>query len=95
MARKGIKQKKYTQDFIDQVLREHLEEGKSVNYLASKYDIPKGTIATWGHKLRTRGSTTRKKRGRPKQEENADYKEKYEILKKYLEFLEEGEQGKK
>lgn len=95
MARKGIKQNKYTQEFIETVIKEHLVEGKSVNYLAKQYQIPKGTIATWAHKYRERGSVIRQKRGRPVHDENADYKEKYDILKKYLEFLEEVERGKK
>jgi len=50
---------------------------------------------TWAHKYRTTGTTARKKRGRVKQDKEIDYKEKYEILKKYLEFLEEVEREKK
>jgi transposase len=95
MARKGIKQNSYTQKLIDKVIHEQEQEGKTANYLSKKYGIPKGTIDTWGYKKRKRGTTKRKKRGRKKQDDSANYKEKYEILKKYLEFLEEVEHEKK
>ena len=80
MARKGIKQMKYVQETIEQVLKERKETGKSFRYLAEKYGIPKGTIITWDYKSRKQGTTQRQQRGRPKQDENTDYKEKYEKL---------------
>ena len=36
-----------------------------------------------------------KKKGRRKKEENIDYKERYEILKKFQEYLKEVDQEKK
>lgn len=95
MARKGIKQNKYTEEFIKKVVHEKQIEGKSAFYLATKYGIPEGTIETWAFKYRQKGTTKRNKRGRQKKDENIDYKEKYEILKKYLGFLEEVDQEKK
>jgi len=95
MARKGTKQNTYTDEFIKQVVTERLEQGKSYRFLEQQHGIPKGTIKTWVHKYRQRGTTERQQRGRSKQDESTDYKEKYEILKKYLEFLEEVEQEKK
>jgi transposase-like protein len=95
MARKGQKQRKYTDEFIIKVVREKLETGKSVRYLARKYEIPIGTVSTWMYKYKHTKTTEREQRGRQKKDRNTDYKEKYEILKKYLEFLEEVEPGKK
>ena len=95
MARKGIKHKKYTEELIRELVNEKLEVGKSYSYLAKEYDIPKGTIITWVDKFKKTGSTKRKKQGRPKLNKESNYKEKYEILKKFIESLEGGEQGKK
>ena len=63
--------------------------------LARKYDISWKTIQTWIRKHRNNGDLAVDNRGRPKESEETNYKEKYEILKKYLEFLEEVEQEKK
>jgi transposase len=95
MARKGTKQNVYTDELIRQVITKRLEQGRSYNYLEKKYGIPRGTIKTWVHKYRQRGTVARQQRGRPKRDKGTDYKEKYEILKKYLEFLEEVEHEKK
>ena len=95
MARKGIKQKKYSDKVITKIVGEKMKEGKSYSFLSKKYDIPEGTIITWVYKYKKRGTTTRQKQGRPKNDEESNYKEKYEILKKFLESLEGGEQEKK
>lgn len=52
-------------------------------------------METWVRIYKRDGSLDVKKKGKPKQDENIDYKEKYEILKKYLAFLEEVDQEKK
>lgn len=95
MAKKGQKQRKYTDELIEQVIRDNQELGKSEGFLAKKYGIPKGTITTWLYKFRQKGTTKREKQGRKPKSEEKNYKEKYEILKKYLEFLEEVEREKK
>jgi transposase len=64
MARKGVKQNKYTQEFINQVLYERESEGKSYRFLAKKYGIPKGTIITWEYRKRHNGTAIRRKRER-------------------------------
>lgn len=94
MAKKGQEYNKYNLEFRLKVIKESIEEKKSARFLSKKYNIPKGTIDTWVYQYRHNGPT-RRKRGRPKQSEETNYKEKYEILKKYLEFLEEVEQEKK
>ena len=57
--------------------------------IAKKYSIDESTIWHWIVKDRNQGNQINdinKKRGRTK-EENIDYKERYEILKKYQAFL--------
>ena len=88
MASKGQKFQKYTQEEKEKILSEYLN-GISSTYLSKKYNIPKGTIKTWGRKAYHPELNTGKKRGRPKESNltKEDWKERYEILKKYQAFL--------
>ena len=88
MASKGQKFKKYTKEFKEQILKEYFEGKESYKSLSEKYDIPLMTINTWIDKVRypQRYPGLGKKKGRPKDSET-DWKEKYEILKKYQAFL--------
>ena len=95
MARKGQQFQKHDLDLTLKIVNEKINEGKSYLYLSEKYGVCKGTIKTWVYQFRKEGSLGTKKRGRIKQEENVDYKEKYEILKGFLEFLEEVDREKK
>ena len=57
--------------------------------IAKTYKINQNTVYDWIKKDRIQGNQINDiehKRGRPK-EENIDYKERYEILKKYQEFI--------
>ena len=91
------KNKKYDDyELKEKIIKEKILEGKSYPHLSKKYDIPEGTITTWVYQYRkNNGKIVKQKRGVKKQDETIDYKERYEILKKYLEFLEEVDQGKK
>lgn len=95
MARKGQLFKSYTDEFRNKVVMEHIKERKSYRYLGEKYSISKKTVETWVRRYKKQGDLITLKRGRPKQSEETNYKEKYEILKKFLEYLEEVEQEKK
>ncbi len=90
MASKGQKFNKYNQNLKDEVLRQYLE-GVSSTYLSKKYNIPKGTIKTWSMKVLHPEKYTGQgqKRGRLKESNltKEDWKERYEILKKYQAFL--------
>ena len=63
----------------------------NVKELSERYNIPEGTIKTWARKINYpelypgHGM----KRGKQKEKEltKEDYKERYEILKKYQAFL--------
>ena len=87
MAKKGQKFNSYIFDVKEMVLDEYKEK-HNIKYLSEKYNIPSGTIKTWTSKLNhpEKYIGQGQKRGR-KKEENIDYKERYEILKKYQAFL--------
>ena len=81
--------KHYDIDFKNKILSEYLKgQGGSI-YLGKKYNIPSHTIDTWIRIYKRQGNLINDinhTRGR-KSEENIDYKERYEILKKYQAFL--------
>lgn len=91
MASKGQKFNKYSDELKQEILIK-LEQGVSSNYLSQKYNISRGTICTWMIKRRKQGNLDNDiyhTRGRKKNENltKEDYKERYEILKKYQAFL--------
>lgn len=89
------KENKKTLEVRLAAVHEKLNEGKSYSYLAKKYGVSRKTVETWVRIYRRDGSLDVRKKGKPKKEENIDYKEKYEILKKFQEFLKEVDQEKK
>lgn len=86
MAKKGQTFRRYELAFKQQVLQEY-KQGFSYRYLAKKYDIPEGTIITWSQIEKKYGGLEIAKRGAPKGTHHKDYKERYEILKKFQDFL--------
>lgn len=91
MASKGQKFNKYSDELKHEILT-LLEQGLSSNYLSQKYQISRGTICTWMRKRHKQGNLDNdiyNKRGRKKEKDltKEDYKERYEILKKYQAFL--------
>lgn len=96
MASKGQKFQKYSEEIKIEVIKAKVEAGHGYRFLSQKYGIPEGTINAWVYQYRQADNKTiSKKRGRPKKEENIDYKERYEILKKFQEYLKEVDQEKK
>ena len=82
--------KHYAKNFKEMVVNDY-KSGNSGGrkQIAKKYSIDESTIWHWIVKDRNQGNQINdinKKRGRNK-EENIDYKERYEILKKYQAFL--------
>ena len=60
--------------------------------LSKEYGIPKGTIKGWAFKMRNGKTvltdTINSRKGRPKKNpDEIDYKERYEILKKFQDFI--------
>ncbi len=82
--------KTYTTEFKQKIIDEY-KSGKSGVYqrVAKKYGLSDDTVYHWVVKDRKQGNQENlpyKRVGRTK-EENIDYKERYEILKKYQAFL--------
>ncbi len=90
MALKGQKFNKYFDDLKVEILDKY-NSGIPGPQLAKEYGISRFTIATWVRKQNHPELYINKnnKRGRPKDSEltKEDYKERYEILKKYQAFL--------
>lgn len=86
MAKKGQTFKKYTPEFRKEVVERYLKGEGSAGSLGAEYDISKNTVETWIRAFKQGIPIGMQKKGRAK-EENIDYKEKYEILKKYQAFL--------
>ena len=89
MAKKGQKYNKYSTEFKMKIVNEYLsgKEGGSIS-LSKKYNISYRTIDNWIYTYKRQGhlNNMAKNKGR-KKEEIIDYKERYEILKKYQAFL--------
>lgn len=86
MASKGQKFKKYSPELKQEILKKYLS-GEHANKLAKEYGVPKMTILTWKYNLKHfKGYNSP---GRPKKNglTPEDYKERYEILKKFQAFL--------
>lgn len=82
--------KHFDNSFKEKVLKDY-NSGSFGGYpqVAKKYNIDKSTLWHWIVKDRKQGSQIndiKNKRGRPK-EDNINYKERYDILKKYQAFL--------
>lgn len=83
------KNNKYTNEFKKKVIEEYLSGNESFYSLERKYGISNSTIKNWYYNFYKKGIdllNLKENRGR-KKEENIDYKERYEILKKYQAFL--------
>ena len=95
MASKGQKFINHTGKEKNEILNRYIS-GESGYQLAKKYGIPVGTIKTWKTKVDHPELCTGNKRGRPKEKDltKEDYKERYEILKKYRAFFKEQRERK-
>ena len=99
MARKGQKFKTYSPEFKEKILTEY-KDGFSSRYLGRKYNVSYHTIDNWVVKTKHLIDVSIDHRkggsGRPKSKNLTleDYKERYEILKKYQAFL-QARRGKK
>ena len=93
MASKGQKFKKYSTELKNKILKEYLDGLGGECSLAKKYGIPRETIKNSIRKFENgidiRTDHRKGGSGRPKTKNLTleDYKERYEILKKYQTFL--------
>ena len=88
MASKGQKFNKYTKEFKNEILDKYYSGIGGFTSLSNEYNVPIKTIKTWVYKINHPQVKIEKKRGRPRKDEIIDYKERYEILKKYQAFIE-------
>lgn len=89
MAKKGQKQNKIDEELILKIVKEK-KSGKSYSYLAKKYGVSDGSIATWVRKYNYKGYVTRDKKGVKKNPSNMTIEElriEVDILKKFQAFL--------
>ena len=100
MASKGQKFKKYTPELKNKILKEYFSGEGTPASLSSKYDVPVDTAWTWISKtkkdidVKVDHRPGRSGRVKEKNLTLEDYKERYEILKKYQVFL-QARRGKK
>jgi transposase-like protein len=93
MAKKGQKFKKYCPELKENILKEYFDGELCPKSLSVKYSVSIKTIWNWIHKTRHEIDVKVDHRlghsGRPKDNNLTleDYKERYEILKKYQAFL--------
>ena len=85
MTKKGLKHNKWDDNIVT-MIKQELESGHSVRELARKYNLPRGTISNWQQKQKYPEKYERKEKLQ-KPVTLEDYKERYEILKKYQAFL--------
>ncbi|AUD63378.1 hypothetical protein BK010_07155 [Tenericutes bacterium MO-XQ] len=95
MAMKGQKFKKVDLNSKLTAVKEHIEDSRTYNYLSIKYDVSENTVKTWVRIYRRDHGLDVKKKGREPKTTKDNIEEKYEILKKYLEYLKEAKQEKK
>ena len=88
MATKGQKFNKYTEELKLEIVNKYLNKQGSSRSLAKEYGISYKSVETMIYTYKKQGQLNNRNynKGRRK-EENIDYKERYEILKKYQAFL--------
>ena len=80
--------KHFKPDIKLEVITKYFNNKASLNMLSKEYNIPRSTIFKWVKQFRNGKDITIRQKGSGRiKEENIDYKERYEILKKYQVFL--------
>ena len=89
MALKGQKFKTFTNEERTEIVNKYMSGKSSYAILAKEYNISWKTVESMVRKFKKTGLTIKDKRGRPKETNltKEDWKERYEILKKYQAFL--------
>lgn len=94
MAKKGQTFNTYDLAFKQKILKLY-KQGHSARSLMKTYGVPTGTISTWLRIEKKYGGLEVAKRGKPKGSNDKDYQERYEILKKFQDFLVDKEPEKR
>jgi transposase-like protein len=95
MAKNGQKFMHYTRAEKEECIRMY-QNGTPSSYFERELGIPANTIRMWQYKVNHPELHTGRKCGRQKEKDltKEDYKERYEILKKYQAFLKEQREKK-
>ena len=89
MASKGQKFNKYSDDLKQEIIQKYIDGKGSARSLGKEYGISYKTVDNMIYRYKHPELKIGKKRGRPKESNltKEDWKERYEILKKYQAFL--------
>ncbi len=89
MASKGQKFNKYSDELKEEIIQKYLDGKGTARSLGKEYNISYKSIDNMIYRYRHPELKTGKKCGRPKEKDltKEDWKERYEILKKYQAFL--------
>ena len=89
MASKGQKFIRFTDEERTEIVGQYLSGQCSYKSIAKDRGISWKTVESMIRKYRNTGTTISKQKGRPKEKDltKEDWKERYEILKKYQTFL--------
>ena len=71
----------------EEIINKYIKNEGTLFSLEKEYNISRKTIFNWLRKYRNTGSVDNIKYHHGKVKEDIDYKERYEILKKYQAFL--------
>ena len=89
MASKGQKFIRFSDEKRTEIVGKYLSGKYGYKTLAKEYGISWKTVESMVRKYRKTGTTISDQKGRPKERDltKEDYKQRYEILKKYQAFL--------
>lgn len=89
MAKKGQKFKSFSNEERSEIVNKYMSGKYSYALIAKEYNISWKTVETMVRKYKQTGLTIKDKKGRNNSKEltKEDYKERYEIIKKYQAFL--------
>jgi transposase-like protein len=95
MAKKGQVFQKFPLETKLHIMKLYFEEGRSAHTLAREYEVSVKTIGTWIRIYKRDGGLDVQQRGRTKGYKQLDFKERYDILKKFTAYLKEVDARKK
>ena len=89
MASKGQKFIRFTDEERTEIVAQYLSGQSTYRSIAKDRGISWKTVESMVRKYKNTGTTISKQKGRPKEKDltKEDWKERYEILKKYQTFL--------
>lgn len=89
MASKGQKFIRFTDEERTEIVGQYLSGQGSYKSIAKEREISWKTVESMVRKYRNTGTTIAEQKGRPKEKNltKEDWKQRYEILKKYQAFL--------